>query len=94
MGGLFLHSGARAYGTLRDLADVDQRTLLPRIRVPTLLAHGDADQFVSLDIARAAAALLPDATLSIYPDCGHAPFLEARSRYLEELQAFLARIDG
>ena len=92
MAGMFLDASPRAYGTLLDLANVDQRALLPKITAPALLAHGDADQFVPLDVARAAAAALPNATLSVYPGCGHAPFLEARDRYIGELVAFLLAV--
>ncbi len=89
---LFMDSGPRAYATLLDLATLDQRSLLPRITAPTLIAHGADDAFVSLDIARAAAALLGNAQLSVYPSCGHAPFLEAQERYNDELNAFLGRL--
>ncbi len=89
---MFLDSSPRAYTTLLDLATVDQRELLAEIDAPTLLMHGDVDAFVPLDIARAATALLPDARLSVYPNCGHAPFIEHQSRYGDELVAFLARL--
>lgn len=89
---MFLASSPRAYGTLLDLAHLDQREILPKLKAPALLMHGDADQFVPLDIARIAAAALPNATLSIYPGCGHAPFLEAAARYASELTAFMARV--
>ena len=88
---MFLDSSPRAYGTLLDLATLDQRSVLPRIAAPTLLMHGADDLFVTLDTARAAASQLPDATLSVYPNCGHAPFLEAQARYCDELIAFLTR---
>jgi pimeloyl-ACP methyl ester carboxylesterase len=89
---MFIDSSPRAYATLLDLADLDQRALLPQIKAPTLLAHGTDDAFVALPIAQAAAALLPQSRLSTYPHCGHAPFLEARVRYCDELGAFLRQI--
>ncbi len=88
---MFLDSSPRAYATLLDLAALDQRELLPEIDAPTLLMHGDVDAFVPLDVARAATALLSNARLSIYPNCGHAPFIEHQARYSDELTAFLAR---
>ena len=88
---MFLASSPRAYGTLLDLAIIDQRAHLPRITAPTLIAHGTSDVFVPLDIARAAMKLLPNATLSVYENCGHAPFMEAQVRYTNELTAFLAQ---
>ena len=89
---LFMDSSPRAYATLLDLATLDQRSLLPKITAPTLIAHGADDAFVPLDIARAAAVLLGDAQVSVYPNCGHAPFLEAQARYCDELVAFLLRL--
>jgi pimeloyl-[acyl-carrier protein] methyl ester esterase len=86
---MFVDSSPRAYATLLDLAPLEQRGLLPKINAPALLLHGADDAFVPLDVARAAAALLPDARLSIYPNCGHAPFLEEQARYCQELTAFL-----
>jgi pimeloyl-ACP methyl ester carboxylesterase len=89
---MFMDSGPRAYATLLDLASVDQRHLLPKITAPALLVHGADDAFVPLTIARAATALLSESRLSVYPNCGHAPFMEHQARYCEELNAFLARI--
>ena len=89
---MFIDSSPRAYPTLLDLATLDQRSLLPKITAPTLIAHGTDDAFVSIDIARTAAGLLGNAQLSVYPGCGHAPFLEAQTRYCDELNAFLERL--
>ena len=88
---MFLDSSPRAYSTLLDLATIEQRSLLPRITAPALLAHGSNDLFVPLAIAEAGKKLLTNATLSVYPNCGHAPFIEARARYLEELTEFVGR---
>lgn len=86
---MFLGSSPRAYATLLDLATIDQRDLLARIDAPALLLHGSDDAFVPLDIAEAARAQLRDARLSVFASCGHAPFIEAQSRYCNELTAFL-----
>jgi len=92
MARMFLDSSPRAYATLLDLATLDQRAVLPRIAAPALLLHGADDAFVTLDIARAAAALLPNARLSVFEGCGHAPFAEAQARYCDELGAFLTTL--
>ena len=89
---MFQDSSPRAYATLLDLAKLDQRSLLPQISAPVLLAHGAEDAFVPLEIARVAAALSVHSELSVYPHCGHAPFLEAQGRYCDELTAFLTRL--
>jgi non-heme chloroperoxidase len=88
----FLDSGPRAYTTLLDLAQIDQRDLLRALQAPTLSMHGADDAFVPLDVARAATELLANAHLTAYPNCGHAPFLEAQARYCDELLEFLERL--
>jgi non-heme chloroperoxidase len=84
----FLATSPRAYATLRDLADVDQRAVLPTLDVPALVYAGTRDQFVAPEIAAAAAELLPQARLLTY-DCGHTPFLEVAERYHADVLGFL-----
>ena len=60
---------------------------------PVLFAHGEQDAISPPDVARRLAAAAPQATLRLYPDVGHAPFLEVRETFLADLDAFLARTD-
>ena len=92
MWGQFMESGPRAPETLRSLAHVDQRGLLPSIRCPVLLLAGTDDGFVAFDGVQASAEVFPDARLVPFEGVGHAPFLEDRERYHTELLAFLNEI--
>jgi pimeloyl-ACP methyl ester carboxylesterase len=70
----------------------DFRADVRRIRVPTLLIHGDRDASAPLALtAKATAALLPDATLSVYEGAPHGLPLTHVERLNAELLAFLAK---
>lgn len=89
--GMFLEMGPRADESLRDLADTDQRKALGTLSAPALLMHGRQDGFVAFSGAEAATELCADARLVAFDQCGHAPFLEDRERYLAELIGFVNR---
>jgi len=90
MWAIFMQTSARADATLAALGELDQRDILPKISVPTLLLHGAHDAIVPHDIGAAAADLLPDGRLVTFDNSGHAPFLEETARYRDELLGFLA----
>jgi len=60
---------------LRILADTDLRAGLPGVAQPVALAHGTGDALMPVAGARRLAETLPNATLTVYDDCGHAPLL-------------------
>ncbi len=62
--------GAARHG-MAVLASPDRRNLLPGIRARTLVIHGDHDPCISVERGRGAAALIPDAQLSILSGAGH-----------------------
>ena len=67
---------------------------LASIRLPTLVLHGDEDQLVPVDAARAMAASIPGAQFSAVPRAGHlAPLENPRDANLD-LKLFLARVSG
>lgn len=75
-------------------ADYD---LLPMLRthpVPTLVIHGDKD-FVPVEVASHIAEAIPDAQLSVLPDCGHFAYLEYPDLVQGQITAFLngGRVD-
>ncbi|MDN5919046.1 MAG: alpha/beta hydrolase [Pseudonocardia sp.] len=94
MWGQFMESGPRVSDTLRALAHIDQRGLLPGITCPVLLLAGTDDGFVSFDGVAASADVFPDARLVRFDGVGHAPFLEDRDGYHTSLLSFLAELDG
>lgn len=49
----------------------DSRPLLSSIAVPTAIIVGDADPLTPMALSEEMAAMIPDARLTIAPDCGH-----------------------
>jgi non-heme chloroperoxidase len=90
----FMESGPKADATLRNLAGIDQREILPTLGCPVLLLCGREDGFVSFDGVAASRTLFPDARLVEFGGCGHAPFLEDGETYRAELLAFLDGLPG
>jgi len=68
---------------------VEHGTVLRGVETPVLLIHGEADPVVRPAAARKHADLFPNATLSVYENVGHSPFLEARERFEADLRGFL-----
>lgn len=92
MWAIFMQTSARADATLAELGDLDQRDLLPKITVPTMLVHGVHDAIVPHDIGVAASQLLPEGRLVNFEHSGHATFLEETARYRQELVEFLGSL--
>jgi non-heme chloroperoxidase len=65
---------------------LDNDDLLPRLRTPVLITHGQDDAFVRPAAAEQHAAAIPHARLSLYPRVGHAPFWEDAARFNRELR--------
>jgi len=63
--------------------------LLPKLRKPVLITHGARDAIVLPEAARQHARAIPHAKLSLYPNVGHAPFVENAPRFNRELRAFV-----
>ncbi|QCN98458.1 alpha/beta hydrolase (plasmid) [Azospirillum argentinense] len=74
----------------RATTSTDFRRELPGIAVPTLLVHGDLDVSSPLGITgRKTAALMPNATLTVYEGAPHGLFLTHMDRFNRDLLAFL-----
>tara|TARA_S200000501_G_scaffold240794_1_gene225624 strand:+ start:3215 stop:4051 length:837 start_codon:yes stop_codon:yes gene_type:complete len=71
---------------LERVADND--TLITKLKIPTLITHGDRDTSVLLSMAHHNHSLIKNSVLSIYNKTGHAPFYEDPHRFSEELQEF------
>ncbi len=82
---LMLPAYARRYMFERPLANMDQ---IPKITVPLLINVGSKDLSTPEPQARALAAKVPGAQVSVYPDSGHSPFAEDPERYNRELAEF------
>ena len=70
----------------------DDYDLLPglrRLRIPTLLIHGEHD-LIPLDIARRIATAIPGSRLVVLADCGHFGYMEQPDRVHAVIAEFLA----
>ncbi len=70
------------------MADADQRDLLPRIAVPTLLIWGELDARSPLSVARQFQDAIPDAKLVVIPGAGHVSNLEAPEPFNDAVRKF------
>ena len=70
-----------------SLAGQDFRPLLPRLTVPTLIAHGAKSRIYAPAVARFQADTIPDARIETFAASGHSP-------HLEEPEAFAAMLRG
>jgi pimeloyl-ACP methyl ester carboxylesterase len=73
---------------LLAMAEADQRDLLPRIAVPTLLIWGELDARSPLSVARQFEQAIPDANLVVIPGAGHLSNLERPERVNEAVREF------
>ena len=70
------------------MAEADQRDLLPRIAVPTLLIWGERDARSPLSVARQFEDAVPDAKLVVIPGAGHVSNLEAPELFNDAVRDF------
>jgi pimeloyl-ACP methyl ester carboxylesterase len=70
------------------MADTDQRDLLPRIAVPTLLLWGERDARSPLDVARRFEDAVANAELVVIPGAGHMSNLEAPDAFNDAVREF------
>jgi pimeloyl-ACP methyl ester carboxylesterase len=70
------------------MGDADQRDLLPRIAVPTLLIWGELDARSPISIAREFQQEIPDTKLVVIPGAGHVSNLEQPEEFNEAVREF------
>jgi pimeloyl-ACP methyl ester carboxylesterase len=70
------------------MAETDQRDLLPRITVPTLLIWGELDARSPLGVARQFEQAIPDTKLIVIPGAGHISNLEQPERFNQAVREF------
>lgn len=63
---------------------------LRRISVPTLVIHGERDNIIPADVARAVAASLPDSELVILQGAGHVPTLTRPEDVVDAIESWVA----
>lgn len=62
---------------------------LAKIKIPSLVISGEDDQIVPLEYSLRLAEDLPQASLAVFPDCGHLPQEECPQAFLEAVDQFL-----
>lgn len=70
------------------MAEADQRDLLPRITVPTLLIWGELDARSSRSVANQFQRTIPDTKLVVIPGAGHACQLERPEQFNRAVREF------
>ncbi|MGV0699675.1 alpha/beta fold hydrolase [Mycolicibacter sinensis] len=70
----------------------DYTARLPSLRCPALIIHGDKDTGVPVARARAAAQLIPDASLAVLAGAGHWVQRERPAEVLAAMTQFLSRM--
>lgn len=73
-----------------DLARSDWREFVSTIEIPTLLAHGAKSLAVPAEAGEWLSRTMPNSTLVMFENSGHAPFWEEPERFNDELRAFIA----
>jgi pimeloyl-ACP methyl ester carboxylesterase len=68
--------------------------MVAKITVPTLLADGTADQLDPVVNSRLLARLIPQATLKLYPDAGHAFLYQDYTGVTTQVNSFLSQANS
>jgi pimeloyl-ACP methyl ester carboxylesterase len=71
------------------MAEADQRDLLPRIAVPTLLIWGEQDVRSPLSVAHQFEQAIPKAQLVVISGAGHVTNLERPEKFNDAVREFL-----
>jgi pimeloyl-ACP methyl ester carboxylesterase len=75
-----------------DFIDPELAKWLHRVDVPTLLVWGENDGLVPPRFGEAYRDKIPDASLTVIRQAGHAPFEEQPEAFLETFDSFLSRL--
>lgn len=74
---------------LEALLAIDLRDIVPDIKIPVLIIHGEKDNVCPVDTGKYLALSLPDARLEIFKDAGHAPFLTKPKEFNKIVKGFI-----
>jgi non-heme chloroperoxidase len=82
---------AAAYDCVKAFSETDQRADLEAIEVPTMIAHGDADQIVPIaDAAHKSIQLVQRGTLKVYAGAPHGIYGDYQNQLDQDILAFIA----
>ena len=86
------HAPGNALAYFRMNAEIDVRSVLPSIRVPTLVLQRDGDVYRDPGHARYLTANIPGAKLVELPGADHLPYVGDADAVLDEIQEFLTGV--
>ena len=89
-GGIAHPAGYRAIA--HSMAEADLRDVLPSIRIPTLLVHGELDERAPHAVAADLHASIPASTLVVIPGVGHLCNAEAPDEFNSQVRQFIRAI--
>jgi 3-oxoadipate enol-lactonase len=72
-----------------QLAELDLRPELSKVRVPVLVMVGEQDEATPPSMSQELVALLPNARLRVIPGCAHVPQLQSPKIFVEMMSDFL-----
>ncbi len=88
----YLRMGASpgaAKALTRMNAEIDVRSVLPSVHVPSLVIHRNGDQCLKVEEGRYLASLMPRARYVELPGADHLPFVGDQEAILDEMEEFL-----
>src|SRR5262249_25146725 len=85
-------SPAAAAALTRMNSEADIRSILPLIRVPTLVVHRTGDRCLKVEEGRYLAERIPGADFVELPGDDHLPFVGDQESILEEVEEFLTGV--
>lgn len=85
-------SPAAAVALTRMNSDADIRSILPLIRVPTLVVHRTGDLCLNVEEGRYLANRIPGAEFAELPGVDHLPFVGDQDAILDEVEEFVTGI--
>ncbi|MCK5256442.1 MAG: alpha/beta hydrolase [Deltaproteobacteria bacterium] len=78
--------------SLFSFANVDLRSKIKDVTVPTLLVHGEEDKICPAGAAQYMKEHIKSAEVVIFPEAGHAPFLTQPDAFNQHLSYFLSSL--
>ncbi len=88
----FLFSAARIFGGF-SLSDLSAADAVKHAKIPILIIHGEADDFVPCDMSREIAKANPDIILETFPGADHGvSYLTNTERYTKIVKDFLDNV--
>jgi pimeloyl-ACP methyl ester carboxylesterase/DNA-binding winged helix-turn-helix (wHTH) protein len=85
-------SPSAAVALTRMNSEADIRSILPAIRVPTLVAHRTGDECLLVEESRYMASRIPGARFVELPGVDHLPFVGDQDAILNEVEEFLTGV--